>query len=155
MDREMPVGLRFSILHRQFRRRLDERLEEKGLTGVQFGTLCALRQLEIEGMTEISQRELEKFTHTAHPTMTEIIKKLEKKGFFLCRSSQRDRRCKVLASTEKGQALFEEAADLDVSVFNELTKEMDAQQKTQILQLIDAMLKQACVLCEKGNENSD
>ena len=42
MEKEMPIGLRFSLLHRSFKKQLDELLREKELTGVQFGVLGQL-----------------------------------------------------------------------------------------------------------------
>ena len=80
MEKEMPLGLRFSILHRLFRKELDERLRESGLTGVQFGVLGQLRRLEDSGAEEVNQRDLENATRRGHPTMTEIVKRLEKQG---------------------------------------------------------------------------
>ncbi len=49
MEQNLPVGLRFSLLHRAFRRKMDALLCEKELTGVQFGVLMALVRLENEG----------------------------------------------------------------------------------------------------------
>lgn len=40
MDCEIPIGARFSILHRSFRRRIDELIGEQGLTGVQGFVSC-------------------------------------------------------------------------------------------------------------------
>lgn len=92
MKSDMPIGLRFSLLHRAFIRQMDQRLLEKDLTGVQFGVLAALIRLEERGEAELSQRDLENASRVTHPTMTEIIKRLEKKGFLLCRPGQLDRR---------------------------------------------------------------
>ena len=54
MEESLPIGLRFSLLHRAFRRKMDALLSEKELTGVQFGVLGALIRLEKEGASEIS-----------------------------------------------------------------------------------------------------
>ena len=82
MKSDMPIGLRFSLLHRAFLRQMDQRLLEKDLTGVQFGVLAALIRLEERGEAELSQRDLENASRVTHPTMTEIIKRLEKRAFF-------------------------------------------------------------------------
>ena len=76
MEKEMPIGLRFSLLHRSFKKQLDEQLKEKELTGVQFGVLGQLGRLERSGQGEVYQKDLELATHVTHPTMTEIIKRL-------------------------------------------------------------------------------
>ena len=50
MDCEIPIGARFSILHRSFRRRIDELIGEQGLTGVQGFVLCELHRMEMAGL---------------------------------------------------------------------------------------------------------
>ena len=45
MEQEMPMGLRFSVISRSFKRQLDGLLKEKELTGVQFGVLNGARRL--------------------------------------------------------------------------------------------------------------
>ena len=85
----MPLGLRFSLLHRSYKKKIDELLREKDLTGVQFFVLGALVRLEHAGSGEIHQRDLELATHVTHPTMTELLKRLEKKGLIRCAPSAR------------------------------------------------------------------
>ena len=72
MDCKIPIGVRFSILHRSFRRRIDELIGEQGLTGVQGFVLCELHRMEMAGLEEINQRDLERATHLSHPTLNEI-----------------------------------------------------------------------------------
>lgn len=122
MERKMPMGLRFSLLHRAFMKQLNERLQEKGLTGVQFGVLGQLRRLRRAGQEEINQRDLEEATHVTHPTMTEIVKRLEKQGFVTCAPSERDRRFKCIRPTEKAAALQQEMDELDGAIFRELCR---------------------------------
>ena len=37
----MPIGVKFAVIHRAFRREMDALLREKGVTGAQFGALSA------------------------------------------------------------------------------------------------------------------
>ena len=101
----MPKGLRFAVLQRTMRRQMDEYVRGTGLTGTQFSVLGALGRLEREGTGEVTQKALEDAAHVTHPTMTELLKKLESKGFITCRPSEVDRRCKAVASAEKARAL--------------------------------------------------
>ena len=105
---ELPIGLRFSLLHRTFRQKMDEQLSQHGLTGAQFCVLGLLKKLEDQGRTDISQRDLENASRVTHPTMTEIIKRLEKKGFIDCRPRPDDRRYKIISSTAMVRQLGEE-----------------------------------------------
>ena len=52
MEHKKPMGLRLSLLHRAFMKQLNARLQEQGLTGVQFGVLCQLDRLRRAGRTE-------------------------------------------------------------------------------------------------------
>lgn len=150
MENGMPMGLRFSIIGRSFKRQLDELLREKELTGVQFGVLGQLRRLEHDGCGEISQRDLENASHVTHPTMTEILKRLEKKEFILCRPGESDRRCKLISSTEKAAALMDELRTTDERVFASLSDGLSGEETAELLRLTDIMLKN---ICAKGKEN--
>ena len=150
MEHRMPLGLRFSIIGRSFKKQLDELLREKDLTGVQFGVLGELGRLEHSGCVSITQRDLENASHVTHPTMTEILKRLEKKGFIRCCPSENDRRCKLISSTEKAAALIDEMRTADERVFASLTGGLGEDEINELLRLTDVMLKNSC---GKGKEN--
>lgn len=141
MAYHMPMGLRFSLLHRAFKKQLDARLQEKGLTGVQFGVLAQLRRLRRSGQEEINQRDLEEAMHVTHPTMTEIVKRLEKQGFVSCAPSERDRRFKSIRPTEKAAALQRELDELDDSIFRELCRGLSPEEIESLGAVTDKMLR--------------
>ena len=147
---EIPMGLRFSILHRAFRQKMNELLGERELTGVQLGVMHALIEQERSSAGEICQKDLENATHVTHPTMTEIIKRREKKGFISCRPSAVDRRYKSVASTDRACGLCGELAALDAEVFEWLCRGLSAAQKEQLTQITDIMLANAAECCGKG-----
>lgn len=158
MERNLPMGLRFSLLHRAFMKQLNERLQEKELTGVQFGVLGQLRRLRRSGLEEINQRDLETATHVTHPTMTEIIKRLEKQGFVRCEPSRRDRRFKSIRATEKAEALQKEMDELDGSIFQELCRGIPPEDVEKLTQTVDRMLENAFGTCcrkEGGEDGCD
>ena len=118
MDKEMPIGIRFSLLHRSFKRQLDERLKEKELTGVQFGVLGQLGRLERTKQGEIFQKDLEAISHVTHPTMTEILKRLEKQGFISCHPGTKDRIFAKLCTGLSGEQISSLIAMTDVMIEN-------------------------------------
>ena len=154
MERPMPMGLRFSLLHRAFLRRLDARLQEKGLTGVQFGVLGQLERLRGEGRAEVNQRDLERATRVTHPTMTEILKRLEKQGFVRCAPSERDRRFKCVYPTEKAAALRREMDELDDEIFRELSRGLPDEDRARLALITEIMLQNAFSHC-KNREGED
>ncbi len=143
MEKDLPVGLRFSMLHRAFRRKMDALLLEKELTGVQFGVLMALVHLENEGETEISQRQLEERARVTHATMTEILKRLEKKGFLCSTQSTRDRRFKSIRAAERTYRLKGELAEAESETFSWLCRGMSERQVAELLSSVDLMLNNA------------
>ena len=152
MDGNMPVGLRFSLLHRSFKKKMDEMLAEKELTGVQFGVMGALMRMERCGKEEISQRDLEEATRLAHPTMTEILKRLEKKEFLRSEQSRRDRRYKCIHATEKAYLLRDEVAEVENETFSWLCKGLSPEQIEALLSATDVMLQNAWEGCKKGSD---
>ncbi len=142
--REIPIGAKFAIIHRAFRRELDAMLREKGLTGAQFGVLKALDRLERERGGETSQRDLEELSRSSHPTMTEILKKLEKKGFIETCPSETDRRRKRIVQTEKARELGRETFAMDEETFARFSAGLDAVQTAQLGEMLDMLLENAC-----------
>lgn len=155
MKHDLPYGMRFSILGRTFKRQLDERLLEKDLTGVQLGVLKELEQLEASGAAEVNQRDLEKASHVTHPTMTEILKRLERKGFVCCCQSSLDRRHKRISSTEKSMQLRQELSCMDEAILEELSRGLSRQQLETLWEILDVMLDNAFNICRKGCDEND
>lgn len=146
---EMPIGVKFAVIHRAFRRELDQLLREKDLTGAQFGALRALDYLERERGGEISQRDIEEISHSAHPTMTEILKKLEKKGFIETRPSETDRRCKAIRQTERSRELGRDMSRVDEETYAKFCAGLSGEQRADLENMLDILLRNACGSCEK------
>jgi DNA-binding MarR family transcriptional regulator len=132
--------LRFSILNRAFKRKLEERAGEMGLTAVQLRVLGELRRLEVLGNSEINQRDLEHAVSVTHPTMTEIIKRLEKKGAVVCTTSSTDKRHKKINTTPPYANIHVELEQMDQTVFQELCQGLSQQQVEAFLQLSSVMI---------------
>ena len=159
--RSVPRGLRFAILQKTIRRQMDEYVRETGLTGTQVGVLGELGRLERESAGEVTQKALEDAAHVTHPTMTELLKKLESKGFITCRPSEVDRRCKAVVSTGKARALHQAIGEFDERVFTALCRGLSEGEIAEFLRITDVMLENAKNMndardfapCGKGCEN--
>ena len=152
MGETMPLGLRFSLLHRSFKKRMDRKLAELELTGVQFGVLGCLVRREQDGREETSQRDLEEAFHMSHATMTDLVQRLEKKGFISSQRSSRDRRFKSIRATEKAYGLEQAVKEVESDSFRWLCRGLTEQQMQELLDITDVMLRNAC---EDENEGSD
>jgi DNA-binding MarR family transcriptional regulator len=140
MEHDMPPGLRFSILNRAFKRKLEERASEMGFTAVQLQVLGELRRLEVLGNSEINQRDLEKAVSVTHPTMTEIIKRLEKKGAVVCATSSADKRYKKINTTPQYANIHMELETMDRTVFEELCRGLSGRQVEEFMKLSSVMI---------------
>jgi len=111
------------------KKQIDDYMSSEGLTGVQLFVLCELRKLEKSEMREINQRDLENVSHVSHPTMTEILKRLEKKGYISCCRSEQDRRYKCVRSAEKAQGLSRRMAEADEIAFESLCEGLSEEER--------------------------
>lgn len=152
MKRELPMGLRFSIVSRAFKKHTDELLKEKELTGVQLVVLGQLGRLEDEGASEIRQRDLEQAARMSHPTMTEILKRLERKGFVEIATGAQDRRCKSIRSTPRAAALRSDMDRVDREVFERLCVGLEPEELSALLSALNKMMENAANCGGKGCE---
>ena len=112
----IPLGRRFAIIDRAFKQHLNKKADQLGLTAVQLRVLGELSRLEAFGVSEVNQRDLEQAEQVTHPTMTEMIKRLEKKGFVTCTTNTSDRRYKKISCTERSRNLYLELAQADEAI---------------------------------------
>lgn len=137
----MPFGLKIAIINRAFRKKLDEKAAALGLTSVQLRVLGSISRLEAAGETEIHQNDLERLEHVTHPAMTKHLQRLEAKGFIKCVPSSTDRRYKKITCTEQSASIYKMILVQDEEVFSELCRTMTAQQRQELRQLADIILK--------------
>lgn len=139
MSVRMPFGLKIAIINRAFRKKLDEKASAMGLTSVQLRVLGAISRLEAAGETEIHQNDLERIEHVTHPAMTKLLQRLESKGFVRCVPSDRDRRYKNVACTERSAGIHNMILEQDEEVFSELCREFTKEQREELNRMADAI----------------
>ena len=92
---------------------------------------------------ERRDKALEAAAHVTHPTMAELLKKLEKKGFVTCRTSEKDHRCKVVSATERAHELHHAIGVFDDRVFTALCRGLSEGEIAEFLRITDVMLENA------------
>lgn len=73
--------------------------------------------------------------------MTELLKKLEKKGFVTCRTSEKDHRCKVVSAAERAHELHHAIGVFDDRVFTALCRGLSEGEIAEFLRITDVMLE--------------
>ena len=140
MPRTMPFGLKIAIINRAFRKEMDEKTSDMGLTSVQLRVLGSVSRLEAAGETEIHQNDLERIEHVTHPAMTKLLQRLEAKGFIQCVPSARDRRYKKITCTEKSRGIHNLILAQDAEVLSQLCAGFSQEEKETLLRLADKLL---------------
>lgn len=137
----MPFGLKIAIINRAFRKKLDEKAADMGLTSVQLRVLGSISRLEAAGETEIHQNDLERLEHVTHPAMTKMLQRLEGKGLIQCVPSTQDRRYKKITCTLQSAGIHNMILAQDAEVFEELCRGLTGPQKETLNQLADLILQ--------------
>lgn len=140
MSENMPFGLKIAIINRAFRKKMDEKAADMGLTSVQLRVLGSISRLEAAGVEEIHQNDLEHIEHVTHPAMTKLLQRLESKGFVQCLPSVRDRRYKKIVTTSKSAGIHKVILAQDEEVLTELCFGFTEEQKAALRQLADRLL---------------
>lgn len=97
-QRRCPIGFLVKQINNIYERELNTRLKKMGITASQCEVLDYLFQTSQD---EISQRDVEKHLNLSNPTVTGILKRLDRKGYILCVPAASDKRKKNIYLTEK------------------------------------------------------
>mgnify|MGYP005776470933 CR=1 FL=1 len=108
---EKDCGIWISILSHKLKKRMNEKMQALGLTGVQSRVMHYILVKCIDG--QVFQRDIEKAFGLSRSTATGILKLMEKNGLIQRESVASDARLKSLIPTEK-------AAHLDAQVREDL-----------------------------------
>ena len=117
VEHELPYGLRFSLLGRFFKKRLNEQLMEKDLTGVQLTVLKELERLENSGAAEVNQRDLENIRFEREA----LASAQAPKGVEMTEEMLDKRYARIAELRSKELQLEQELSELDKKPVPELT----------------------------------
>lgn len=95
-------------------RRYQPLLKELDLTYTQYITMMVMWEKE-----EINEKELVKCLYLKANTLTDLLKKLEKKGFVEIRKDEKDRRHIIIKLTDKGRELKKKAVHVPKTIGDE------------------------------------
>jgi len=91
-DKRFRIIALMGILNREQKKKMDMELERLGLTAAQAQVLFYIMLISRRAESEITARDLEQRFRVSNPTMSGIIKRLEKKGFIERSPGALDRR---------------------------------------------------------------
>lgn len=89
---------------RRWRKLLDERLKDLGVTQARWTTMVYLQR----GGEGLTQRELASLMAIENPTLVRLLDSLEEQGLIQRRLCQNDRRARRLHLTESGESFMDD-----------------------------------------------
>lgn len=113
-------------------------LAEYDLTAAQYRVLKYLYSLPNETARIV---DIEKECSITHPTALGLLDNLAKKGFAVKVVNPEDARSKVIALTDKTKDMQDELEGVGDRLENKLTENLNQEEKTQLLGLLQKMLK--------------
>lgn len=102
MRRQFPFSV--SRLARRWRKLLDERLKDLGVTQARWSTMVALHR----GGEGVTQRELAELMSIENPTLVRLLDNLEAQKLIERRPCEQDRRARRLHLTPRGESFIEQ-----------------------------------------------
>ncbi|XOZ32593.1 MarR family transcriptional regulator [Halomonadaceae bacterium KBTZ08] len=99
--RQFPFSV--ARIARRWRKLLDERLKDLGVTQARWSTMVALHR----GGEGVTQRELAELMSIENPTLVRLLDNLETQGLIQRRPCEQDRRARRLHLTELGESFIQ------------------------------------------------
>lgn len=100
-----------------------------------------LRLLYLEEPESVRQIDIEKSFSMTNPTVTGLLNNLEKKEWIQRIPNPNDSRSKVIRLTAKAENLRNELLDISEQLEDMLTDNLNEQEKNQLIELMNKMLK--------------
>lgn len=112
MDKEVRVSLLIKMINNSFKRKLDSKLIDVGLTASQCAVLGFINdRYDFDRTQEINPIDIERHFNLKRPTVTGILKRLEEKELIKFKPSAKDNRYKQIILTSKSRELHEELVE--------------------------------------------
>lgn len=99
--RQFPFSV--SRIARRWRKLLDERLKDLGVTQARWSTMVALNR----GGEGVTQRELAELMSIENPTLVRLLDNLESQQLIERRPCEQDRRARRLHLTKRGESFIQ------------------------------------------------
>lgn len=102
------VGRLFRRSHQAICLIMQNHNESLGLTSSQSYVLGYLARRTLAGEVPVYAKDVERYFHVRHSSVSGVLQRLEAKGFIAFSQSEADRRCKEIVLTQKALQAHEE-----------------------------------------------
>ena len=137
-DPQLEFLFLFRSIGLQLQERMNLQIRELDLTMSQLNILASVAR---GGAGGVSQREIERELLLTNPTVTGILKRLEKKGFVERRVDPRDRRYKRVRLTARCRELTEQIGRQGQKTFDQFFRGFTPGELETLNQLLERLLE--------------
>lgn len=145
MRRQFPFSV--ARIARRWRKLLDERLKDLGVTQARWSTMVALHR----GGEGVTQRELAELMAIENPTLVRLLDNLEEQKLIERRPCEKDRRARRLHLTPRGGQFMEQLDDRAEGLRDQLLAGISDDELETCLNVFDRVLHNA----EQVNHDED
>ncbi|TBW53775.1 transcriptional regulator SlyA [Marinobacter halodurans] len=124
---------------RRWRKLLDERLKDLGVTQARWTTMVYLQK----GGEGLTQRELASLMAIENPTLVRLLDSLEGQGLIERRPCQKDRRARRLHLTKAGEAFMDDLNSRGEKLREEMLEGVDEADLEVVLRVFNRIMKNA------------
>ncbi|TPW22287.1 MarR family transcriptional regulator [Marinobacter nauticus] len=122
---------------RRWRKLLDERLKDLGVTQARWFTMVCLQR----GGEGLTQRELAHLMTIENPTLVRLLDSLEEQGLIERRSCKHDRRVRLLYLTNTGERFMSELNERANLLREEMLKGIEDQHLEVALRVFERVME--------------
>ena len=124
---------------RRWRKMLDERLKDLGVTQARWSTMVYLQQ----GGEGLTQRELANLMAIENPTLVRLLDSLEQQGLIERRPCPNDRRARRLYLTDAGRAFMDDLSARAAKLREEMLDGIGDQEVACALKVFQKIMENA------------
>ena len=124
---------------RRWRKLLDERLKDLGVTQARWFTMVCLQR----GGGGLTQRELAHLMTIENPTLVRLLDSLEEQGLIERRHSERDRRARLLYLTNAGERFMSDLNERANVLRDEMLKGLEDEDLEVALRVFEQVMENA------------
>lgn len=135
---DFRIGKNIKKLNNILDCKLNTALKKWNLTRSQF---FIITYLMMNTDKDISQKDIEEAFQLKNPTVTGLVRLLEKKGFIERRVHPKDKRSNLLILTEKGRKLKPQVYGSVKRADEQILKGFSEEEKKQLENFLDRMIK--------------
>ena len=124
---------------RRWRKLLDERLKDLGVTQARWFTMVCLQR----GGGGLTQRELARLMTIENPTLVRLLDSLEEQGLIERRPSERDRRARLLYLTNAGERFMSDLNERANVLRDEMLIGLEDEDPEVVLRVFEQVMENA------------